>query len=252
MPPRSRRRRPEAAGRRRPAGESPPPAAPTPPSAGHRGRARRRAAAARTRPCCSRWSRSSSSSSSAASSGPDAGGRRPAPRTSSRVHRRMQRHGRGSPSARPSPDHPEALTMSGRYIARKLARGARHDRRDRHPQLRPVPDDARLAGAGDRRTRTSPPEIAAADAGHVGPRQAAVPRPARRRTSARPSRATSATRSSTAASPSSRSWSTRPARRSSSSGSARSIAIVVGLWLGAYVGLETRRRDRPRRQRRSA
>ena len=39
--------------------------------------------------------------------------------------------------------------MSGRYIAAQAASGARHDRRDRRPQLRPVPDDARLAGARD-------------------------------------------------------------------------------------------------------
>ena len=33
--------------------------------------------------------------------------------------------------------------MSGRYLAAQAAPGAPHDRRDRRPQLRPVPDDAR-------------------------------------------------------------------------------------------------------------
>ena len=52
---------------------------------------------------------------------------------------------------------PGAVTGERSLHSAQAARGARHDRGDRGPQLRAVPDDARLAGARDRRTRISRP-----------------------------------------------------------------------------------------------
>ena len=128
----------------------------------------------------------------------------------------------GGPPTQPATDS-RPPGMSGRYLARKARPGDRHDPRDRRPQLRPVPDDARLARSGccSRNPNLTQEMIAEARA-RWGLDKPLIPDQLVGYIARDRLRATSATRSSTAARRSPRSSVSGSGRRSSCSASARS------------------------------
>ena len=130
--------------------------------------------------------------------------------------------------------------------------GRVHDPAHRHPQLPPVPGDARIAGADP---RPKPERLARGDRPDpraLGPRQAAASRSARRATSSRRRRATSATRSRPGAQPVVEVIASRPRADAPAVRARRDHRHRRRAGPRSLDRLETRRPGRPRRERRVA